>query len=167
MKVNYKRHKSALQFVIKLPRMPPEDRSIREKCDLFIIYIFNLMLFMFFMEKCIPPIPHVELLLDSMDAVLRLISLFFHWTIRVLSPYKDHLSKHRYSHYKYKTVTRLSYLYHGNPFTDKRVGIFLLRQSPDRPQQMSMEWLPKWGPNKMVATLQTSFSKAFSWMKTF
>ena len=44
--------------------------------------------------------------------------------IRALSQYKDRLFRYSYSHYKDKTVMRLSYLYNGNLYIDKMTSLY-------------------------------------------
>ena len=51
------------------------------------------------------------------------------WT---LFQYKDHICRYGDFHYKYKTATRLSYLYNGNSHNGKRASI--LNQSPSAPE---------------------------------
>ena len=43
---------------------------------------------------------------------------------RGLFQYKDHFSRYKHSHYKDKTVIRLSYLYNGNSYTDEMLYLY-------------------------------------------
>ena len=80
--------------------------------------------------------------------------------------------QYRDSYVKDKTVSRPSYLWHGNPNTWERPSLYW--DGPLAPEAgpcfniktSAWKWLTH-DLNKMVTILQTTFSNAFSWMKMY